>query len=254
MVALVSVYSTSRRPCQTTKRRSTRAVRVQQFVYLRLLTFYTGGLSDHNDGKGFAFTVQFTPLPKPTDKKCRKNAASKLVAKIIFVHEDMSLHDALTKIIIQLKREYMFQDLHIQDGEIRQAPFDLNYTIARTTSKNIEIQNQTDYLQMTNDVAKKVNAAVTISMKEKKVPRHTCMSGSSCTDSGRLPMAMRARTLTMKRWTRMLPRRRNRRAHRMRRSTRQSSSKAFKPSTDVKTEAVPSNTVGLLARMPSTSI
>ena len=55
------------------------------------------------------------------------------------------------------------------DGEIQQAPFDLLYSIARTTSKNIQLQNQTEYAQMMDDAAKKPTPAVTLSMTEKKV-------------------------------------------------------------------------------------
>jgi hypothetical protein len=66
-----------------------RGVRDEHFMCYRPLTWHTGGVSMCNNGKRITFTVQFTALLKPTDKKCHKDATSKPVSKIIFMHEDM---------------------------------------------------------------------------------------------------------------------------------------------------------------------
>jgi hypothetical protein len=107
-------------------------------------SFHTGSLSDHNNGKGISFTVQFTPLPK-AGKKRWKNAASQTVSRIIFIHEDMGFRDMITVFTIQLKRQDFFQDLEIIDDKITQAPFDIHYTIPRTASKNIQLLCADDY-------------------------------------------------------------------------------------------------------------
>jgi len=97
-----------------------------------LRSFHTGGISDHNEGQGVSFTVQFTPLPK-AGKKCQKNAALKMVLRIVYIHKAMGLCDMITKIVVQLKHQDFFQDLEtINDDVVELIPLQLE-TVSRPT-------------------------------------------------------------------------------------------------------------------------
>ena len=132
----------------------------------------TGGESDYNEGKGISITLHFTALvPKKAGQtKRRKNAAApKAISKVLFVHEDMPFHEFLTKIIVTIKRKDLFEDMQVQDGEITNTPFDLRYTIARTSCKNIELQTMDDFATMMAEARTKTRAAIVLAMIEKKV-------------------------------------------------------------------------------------
>lgn len=81
----------------------------------------------------------------------------------------MLFRDVLTKIILTIKREDLFQDMQITDGEITNTPFDLRYTIARTASKNIELQSTEDFTTMMAEAQSKPRPAIVLAMVEKKV-------------------------------------------------------------------------------------
>ncbi|KAG1724746.1 uncharacterized protein EDB91DRAFT_1087346 [Suillus paluster] len=55
------------------------------------------GPSQYDDKKGMKFTILFTPL-QPLDPKCRKNAKLTTTTEIVYVHEDMSMKDMITKV------------------------------------------------------------------------------------------------------------------------------------------------------------
>lgn len=134
-----------------------------------------GGRSAYNDGKGISVTTQFSALPcLNAGAKRRKNAAPpKAVSKIFFIHEDMTFKDVLTKLVLTLKREDLFDGFSLDDGTIAQAPFDLLYSIARTSSKNIDLQTVEDFATMMAEITTKSRPSLVISMTEKKASPFT---------------------------------------------------------------------------------
>ena len=81
----------------------------------------------------------------------------------------MPFREFLTKIIVTIKREDLFEDMQVLDGEITNTPFDLRYTIARTSCKNIELQTMEDFATMMAQARTKTRAAIVLAMIEKKV-------------------------------------------------------------------------------------
>jgi len=138
----------------------------------------TGGPSAYNDGKGISVTTQFSALAKRVGgAKHRKNAAApKAISKIFFIHEEMEFLDVIAKIIFSLNREDLFDRFNFHagpsgPGKITCAPFDLHYTISRTTSKNIQLLTTNDFNVMMEEVKTKARPALLIGLVEKKVRR-----------------------------------------------------------------------------------
>ena len=65
----------------------------------------------------------------------------------MFIHEDMEFHDVLSKIIRTLGREDLSDTFNfdVHAGKIVCAPWDLHYSIARTSLKNIELISTDDF-------------------------------------------------------------------------------------------------------------
>ena len=107
--------------------------------------------------------------------KRRKNAAGpKAISKVFYIHEDMEFQDILSKFVFTFKREDFFDHMCFLRGEIVQVPFELHYTIARTASKNIELQTIEDYTVMLAEVITKPRPAVVMFIVETKIKVSSC--------------------------------------------------------------------------------
>jgi hypothetical protein len=102
--------------------------------------------------------------------KRRKNAAGpKAISKVLYIHEDMKFRDMLNKFVLTFDRQDFFDHMSFLRGEIVRVPFELRYTIARTASKNIELQTIADYTVMLAEVIMKPRPAIVMFILEIKV-------------------------------------------------------------------------------------
>lgn len=83
----------------------------------------------------------------------------------------MDLRDMVNAVISQLKREDFFEGMGWSPAprNITHAPFNILYTIPRTSSKNIELEKQKEYETMISEATLKTRPAVVLIVIEKKV-------------------------------------------------------------------------------------
>ena len=84
-------------------------------------------------------TILFTPVPAP------------VITKIDYFHEDIPLHDFLTKILtMNLNHKDLFEWSWLFQGEQLDDPdsFSLSYTIPCQVTDQVNISNKKDYKQM----------------------------------------------------------------------------------------------------------
>ena len=98
----------------------------------------------------------------------------------MFIHEDMEFRDVLSKIIRTLGREDLFDtfNFNVHAGKIVCTPWDLHYSIARTSLKNIELISTDDFNVMVEEVKTKLRPALLFGLVEKKVSQTSRNSSS----------------------------------------------------------------------------
>jgi len=143
---------------------------------------FAGGPSLYNDNKGIKMTIIFTPLlgpPLDPRKKRRANAKPSVVTKIDHFHEDVPLHDFLSKAIgTNLKHEdlfehsWLFQGLGLDKAD----SFSLSYTILHHVTDQVDISNNKDYAQMVTKATNKSPFEVKLFIVENQV----CYSSNFC--------------------------------------------------------------------------
>jgi hypothetical protein len=118
------------------------------------------------------FSVLFTPL-QTLDPKRRKNAKPTTVAKIVYVHEDMSMKDMMVKVFNNIKRcdffltSWLYAGYH--DGLEGSDSLSFTYTVYRSQNKDISLDNEDDYLELCTQVQDARKAEVTLKLVEHKV-------------------------------------------------------------------------------------
>ena len=104
-------------------------------------------------------TLLHTPLLAPlnTGQKRRANAKPPVITKIEYFHEDVPLRDFLTKVLISVKRQDLFESswlFHSHELD-RGDSFTLLYTIPRRVTDQIVISNGRDYKEMVDEATNK---------------------------------------------------------------------------------------------------
>ncbi len=134
---------------------------------------WQGGRSLYNEGKGIKMTIMFTALLSPLDagKKRRANAKPPVLTKIEHFHEDMPLRDFLTKLIILIKRQDLFETSWLFHGDELDTDdcFTLSYTIPRRVTDQVIISDGRDYKEMVDEASNKSPHEVKVYMIEKQV-------------------------------------------------------------------------------------
>ncbi|KAG0709495.1 hypothetical protein DFH29DRAFT_788789, partial [Suillus ampliporus] len=128
------------------------------------------GRSLYNDEKGMKFTVLFTPL-QLFDPKRRKNAKPTTITKIVYIHEDMSMKDMITKVLDSIKRRNLLQTSWLYAGFELEGSDSLTftYTVYRSQNKDVFLDNEDDYLELCTQVQDTRKAEVTLKLVEQKV-------------------------------------------------------------------------------------
>lgn len=135
------------------------------------ITATTGGHSLYNDDQGIQVHIKFTPLLPvlAAGEKCRKNATAKTISKVTYLHEDVPFHDGLAKVLVVIKREDLWDGFQVVDGVIKQAQFDITYTIPRSQLKDVNIESFTDWPEMIKQSVKKGSPEIRLQVTQRKV-------------------------------------------------------------------------------------
>ena len=117
-------------------------------------------------------TVLFTPLrPLEAGKKRRANAKPPVITKLEYFHEEVPLRDFLTKILMSVKREDLFESswlFRVRNLD-RNDCFTLSYTIPRRVTDQIIISNLRDYSEMVDQATSKSPHEVKVYVIENQV-------------------------------------------------------------------------------------
>lgn len=116
--------------------------------------------------------VNFTPIPVvEPGKKRRANAKHPVLTKIIHFHEDFTLQDLLSKILMTLKREDLITHSWLYHGRelVESNSISVSYTIPRRVLEQIIINDDADFKQMVEEATFKLAAEAKLFIVEKKV-------------------------------------------------------------------------------------
>ncbi|KAI0041495.1 hypothetical protein FA95DRAFT_1464047, partial [Auriscalpium vulgare] len=115
----------------------------------------------HNNGKGIKIALTFIPClpPLKAGEKCRKNAKPKLVNKVFYIDESSTLVGLLGEAFGAVDLEDATYRL-ARDHKLTDANFTIQYTIPRTTSKDITITGQQDVTELLEEAVQKKNPEV----------------------------------------------------------------------------------------------
>jgi hypothetical protein len=116
--------------------------------------------------------VNFTPIPVvEPGKKRRANAKDPVLTKITHFHEDFTLQDLLSKILVTLKREDLIAHSWLYHGHALEESdlISVSYTIPRHVLEQIIINDTADFKQMVEEATFKLAAEAKLFIIEKKV-------------------------------------------------------------------------------------
>jgi len=128
----------------------------------------------YNEGKGIQITATFIgllPRPKAGEKR-RSNAKPPTTTKVIYIHEKMPFVNAVYIIVGQsLGRQDLCDAGGLDEDNrlTRVTPFRLEYTIPRSTFKDVELHSAADWKTFMEEAAKKAVAHGKLVVKEQMV-------------------------------------------------------------------------------------
>ena len=125
-----------------------------------------------NDGKGMKLTVTFVGLfPRlKTGEKRRANAKPPTITVVMYVHERWTFPYALSEILKKVGRRDLLRGGTDRKGQLLDAtPFFIEYTVPRTTSKDVALKSEKDWETFVEEVAEKASAQGKLIFTEKQV-------------------------------------------------------------------------------------
>ncbi|KAG1753246.1 hypothetical protein EDB19DRAFT_2021466 [Suillus lakei] len=128
------------------------------------------GPSQYNNEKGMKFSVLFTPL-QPLDPKCQKNVKLTTTTKIVYVHEDMSMKDMITKVFENIKRcdllgtSWLYASCELEGSD----SLSFTSTVYQSQNKDVSLDNEDDYAELCTRVQDARKAEVALKLLEQKV-------------------------------------------------------------------------------------
>ena len=108
-----------------------------------------------NNGKGIKVALTFIPLlpPPKTGEKRRKNAKATPQNRNFYIHEDQTLADLLNIAIDKInKTDILCFEIGNRSGALCPENFDVHYSINRTNSKDIPIENEGVYKELIDEI------------------------------------------------------------------------------------------------------